>query len=104
MLKPTLDAKQLAEVLHLKPYTVTDYTIRHPEWLPPSIKLPTGKPLWFEEDVQAWLEERRIKVLPPLLNSRGSCPANSGDMFYASADARRLKPQRSPTDFSRKWW
>ncbi len=31
MLKPTLDAKQLAELLHLKPYTVTDYTIRHPE-------------------------------------------------------------------------
>ena len=77
MLKPTLDAKQLAELLHLKPYTVTDYTIRHPEWLPPFIKLPTGKPLWFEEDVQAWLEERRIKVLPP---------------------------QRSPTDFSREWW
>ena len=77
MPKATLDAKQLAELLHLKPYTVTDYTIRHPEWLPPFIKLPTGKTIWFEDDVNTWLEEHRIKVLPP---------------------------QKSPTDFSHKWW
>ena len=77
MLKPTLDAKQLAEVLHLKAHTVTDYVLTHPEWLPPFVRLPSGKTLWFEEEVDAWLEERRIKVLPL---------------------------QQSPTDFSRKWW
>ena len=77
MLKPTLDAKQLAEVLHLKVHTVTDYVLTHPEWLPPFVRLPSGKTLWLEEDVQAWLDERRIKVLPP---------------------------QQSPTDFSHKWW
>ena len=31
MPKPTLDAKQLAEVLHLKAHTVTDYVLTHPE-------------------------------------------------------------------------
>ena len=77
MLKPTLDAKQLAEVLHLNTRTITNYVLTHPERLPPLVRLPSGKTLWFEEDVQAWLDERRIKVLPP---------------------------QRSPTDFSRKWW
>ena len=77
MPKPTLDAKQLAEVLHLKAHTVTDYVLTHPEWLPPFVRLPSGKTLWFEEEVDAWLEERRIKVLPL---------------------------QQSPTDFSRKWW
>ncbi len=77
MPKPTLGAKQLAEVLHLKAHTVTDYVLTHPEWLPPFVRLPSGKTLWFEEDVQAWLEERRVKVLPP---------------------------QQRPTDFRRKWW
>ena len=77
MPKPTLDAKQLAEVLHLKAHTVTDYVLTHPEWLPPFVRLPSGKTLWFEEDVQAWLEKHHVQVLPP---------------------------QQSPTDFSRKWW
>ena len=77
MPKPTLDAKQLAEVLHLKAHTVTDYVLTHPEWLRPFVRLPSGKTLWFEEEVDAWLEERRIKV---------------------------LAPQQSPADFSQKWW
>ena len=44
ILKPTLDAKQLAEVLHLKAHTVTDYVLSHPEWLPPFVRLPSEKP------------------------------------------------------------
>lgn len=77
MPRATFDAKQLAEVLHLNARTITNYALTHPERLPPFVRLPSGKTIWFEEDVTAWLEERRVKVLPP---------------------------QKGPTAFSRKWW
>ncbi len=77
MPKATLDAKQLAEVLHLNARTITNNVLTHPERLPSFVRLPSGKTIWFEEDVQAWLEERRVQVLPT---------------------------QRHPTDFSRRWW
>ena len=43
----------------------------------PFVRLPSGQLLWFDEDVEEWLRERRVQVLPP---------------------------QQRPTDFSRKWW
>ena len=74
----TLDAKQLAELLHMKPHTVTNYVLYCPERLPPHIRLPSGKVLFFEKDVEEWLCEHRVQVLPP---------------------------QQHPTDFSQKlWW
>lgn len=51
MLKPTLDAKQVAELLHLKVHTVSNYAVAQPEWLPPFVRLPSGKTIWFEDDV-----------------------------------------------------
>ena len=77
MTDATLDVRQLAELLHLNRRTVTNYAISHPEWLPPHVRLPSGKVLFFEKDVEEWLRERRVQVLPP---------------------------QEHPTDFSQKWW
>ncbi|MHB8258316.1 MAG: helix-turn-helix transcriptional regulator [Acidiferrobacterales bacterium] len=61
----TLDAKQLAELLHMKPHTATNYVLYCPERLPPHIRLPSGKVLFFEKDVEEWLREHRVQVLPP---------------------------------------
>jgi predicted DNA-binding transcriptional regulator AlpA len=56
----TLDAKELAAILHLSPYTVRSDAIRRPERLPPSLVVPgSRRRLWLEEDVDAWLNRQR---------------------------------------------
>ncbi len=48
MLKPILDAKPLAEVLHKNFPTTTNYVITHSERLAPFVRPPSGKTLWFD--------------------------------------------------------
>jgi predicted DNA-binding transcriptional regulator AlpA len=55
-----LTREDIAALLHIKPATVHDRLYRHPEKLPPRIKIPgSSKPLWLEEDVIDWL--RKLK-------------------------------------------
>ena len=78
ILKPTLDAKQLAEVLHLKAHTVTDYVLSHPEWLPPFVRLPSEKPYGSKKTPRSGSRSaasrscRHNRVPPTLVTSGGN--------------------------------
>ena len=61
-LQTLLNAEQVAEILAIPVSTLKKNVSQNPESVPPPIRLGNAKnsPLrWIEEDVMAWIEERR---------------------------------------------
>ena len=57
-----LSPEDLAPILHKTVETIKVDVRRRPESLPPRIKIPgSGKMLWLEDDVIAWLKNCRVK-------------------------------------------
>ena len=54
----TLDSTQLASIPKKSPLTVRNDLSRHPERLPPAIRIAGRKALWLEHKVLEWLENQ----------------------------------------------
>ena len=56
----TIGVEELAKLLHRQPETILSDARRRPETLPPILRIPKTRTLiWLEEDVIAWIKEKR---------------------------------------------
>lgn len=65
MTDKTLDIDQLAEVLHLSPFTIKSALSKNPDRLPPRVQirgLAKSKPIWLESVVFDWLKTKSLTV------------------------------------------
>lgn len=59
----TLNAEDLAKLLHRSPGTIKVDSRRRPETLPPRLRIPgSHKLMWLEADVVAWLNKLRVEA------------------------------------------
>ena len=71
-MKLLLDVKGLAEALSMPVVTVRQYASRHPEKLPPRLKLPSRRLLWSVKDVEDWIEKHRQRPAEPEMSNDAS--------------------------------
>lgn len=58
----TIDIDGLAKILNRSPQTISSQASKHPERLPPRVRLPgSRRVLWLKKDVEEWLEKHRDK-------------------------------------------
>jgi predicted DNA-binding transcriptional regulator AlpA len=56
----TLTINDLAQILNRSPATIATEVTKHPNKLPPRLKLPgSRRVLWLQEDVEHWINEHR---------------------------------------------
>lgn len=60
----TLDAEELATLLHKSPASVRSDLSRSPHLLPPRLRTGGKKPLWLRSSVLVWLESR-VEICSP---------------------------------------
>jgi predicted DNA-binding transcriptional regulator AlpA len=61
MLRPLLDAEDIANLIDGTRKSVSDLLYRNPESLPPSFKVG-GLRRWHPNDVDEWLDEQRVNA------------------------------------------